>query len=180
MKRLVVMAWLLLAVLLHCGSAIPADAAALGVAPAETTVTIGDPITLRVLVDAVPDLKGADLVFGYTPGRLTFTSAQVGDALAGLGGTTFETLYPDLETPPDSVWYNAARLDGTGSGPGVVVFLTFDTHSTGNATVDCLRADLRDSSNAPLNPSCAGALIHVIGPVPTRPSSWGRVKAHYR
>ncbi len=171
----------LLAVLFMGVLAVPAaHAASLTIAPAETTVTIGDSFTLRVVVDAVPDLKGADLIYGYTPVRLTFTSAQVGDALTGIGGAVFDTVLPDVTAPPDSVWYDAARLTGTGSGPGVVAFLQFGTHTEGNATVNCLFTDLRDSVNAPLSPSCAGALIHVIGPVPVRPTTWGRVKALYR
>jgi hypothetical protein len=155
-------------------------AAALTVAPAETTVTVGDSFTLRVLVDAVPDLKGADLIYGYTPGRLTFTAAQVGGAIQGFGGSVFEFVLPDVTAPPDSVWYDAARLSGTGSGPGVVVFLTFLTHTQGNATLNCLFADLRDSANAHLSSSCDGALIHVVGPVPTLLTTWGRLKTRYR
>ncbi len=179
--KLVVPPMSVLAALFLLVLAVPtAHAASLTIAPAETTVTIGDSFTLRVVIDAVPDLKGADLIYGYTPARLTFTSAQVGDALTGLGGAIFDTVLPDVTAPPDSVWYDAARLTGTGSGPGVVAFLEFGTHSQGNATVNCLFIDLRDSANAPLSSSCAGALIHVIGPVPVRPTTWGRVKAHYR
>lgn len=171
----------LLATLLLCLAAVPAShAASLSIAPAETTVTVGDPFTLRVVIDAVPDLKGADLIYGYTSGRLTFTGAEVGDALAGLGGSTVDFVLPDVTAPPDSVWYDAARLTGSGSGPGVVAFLHFDSHTQGSATVDCLTIDLRDSVNVPLTPACAGALIHVIGPVPTLPTSWGRLKARYR
>jgi len=155
-------------------------AASLTIAPAETTVTVGDSFTLRVLVDAVPDLKGADLVYGYTPARLSFTSALMGGALAGIGGSSIDFLLPDVTAPADSVIYDAARLTGTGSGPGVVVFLTFASHTQGNATVNCLSSDLRDSNNAPLDPSCAGALIHILGPVPTLATSWTRLKARYR
>lgn len=156
-----------------------AHAATLTLAPAETTVTVSEPFTLRVMVDAVPDLKGADLVFGYTPIRLTFTSAGAGGAINGVSGA-FEFTYPDVTAPPDSVWSNFATLAGTGSGPGVVAFMTFDTHTQGNGTVSCLFSDLRTSTNAQIPHSCAGALIHVVGPVPTRPTTWGRLKAHYR
>ena len=157
-----------------------AHAVALTIAPAETAVTVGDPVVLRVLVDAVPDLKGADLIYGYTPGRLTLTSASAAGAMVGLGGTVFEQVLPDVVSPPDSVWVDVARLDGTGSGPGVVVFLRFLTHTQGNAFLSCLFTDLRDSANMPLSPSCAGAIIHIIGPVPTLRSTWAAVKAIYR
>lgn len=169
-----------LAMLAWQAAAPAAHAAALTIAPAETTVTIGDSFTLRVVVDAVADLKGATLLYGYTAGRLTFTSAQVGGALAGLGGGIFDFQYPDVTAPADSVWYDAARLSGTGSGPGIVAFLSFDTHTQGNASITCLDIDLRDSANVMLLTSCAGALVHVIGPVPVLPTSWGRVKARYR
>jgi hypothetical protein len=180
MKQFNVSACTLLAALFCLGFAPQAHAASLVIAPAETTVTIGDPFTVRVLVDAVPDLKGADLVYGYTPGRLTFAGSVMGDAFASGGGDAFEFTYPDVQAPPDSVWYNTARLTGTGSGPGVIVFLTFNTHLDGNANINCLNADLRNSANTPLLPSCAGALVHIIGPVPVRPTTWSRLKAHYR
>lgn len=157
-----------------------AHAVALTIAPAETAVTVGDPVVLRVRVDAVADLKGADLIYGYTSGRLTFTSASAGGAMAGFGGTVFEQVLPDVTSPPDSVWVDLARLDGSGSGPGVVVFLRFLTHTPGNGFLNCLFTDLRDFANAPLSPSCAGAIIHVIGPVPTLRSTWAAVKAIYR
>ena len=180
MMRALARAGVLSAVLLCVAIPIVARAAALTVAPAETTITVGDSFTLRVLVDSVPDLKGADLIYGYTPGRLTFTAAQAGGAMQGIGGSVFEFVLPDVTAPPDSVWYDAARLSGSGSGPGVVVFLTFLTHTQGNATLNCLFADLRNSVNAPLSPSCAGALVHVVGPVPTLLTTWGRVKSRYR
>lgn len=177
MKRAIVLALLGLAC---CGAAPAVRAATLTIVPAETTVTVGDPFVVRVMVDPVPDLKGAELIHGYTSGRLSFVSAQAGDALTGATGSVSEFVLPDVTAPADSVWYNGARLDGTGAGPGVVIFLAFATHTEGNATIDCLTSDLRDSANAPLAPSCAGALVHVIGPVPVRSTSWGRLKEHYR
>ncbi len=169
-----------LAALALCLLSNTARAVTLTLAPAETTVTVGDPVTLRVLVSAAPDVKAADLIYGYTAPRLSFTSAAIGGALAGIGQSTFDTVLPDVTAPADSVWYDAARLSGTGSGPGVLAFFTFATHSQGNATVNCLTTDLRDSLNQLLAPSCAGALIHVIGPVPARSTTWARVKAIYR
>jgi len=180
MTRSVVTLSVLLMLCAGLAEAPHARAATLSIAPAETTVTIGEDFTLRVLVDAVPDLKGADLVYGYTAGRLAFLSSWTGDAIAGAGGDVFEFVYPDVTAPPDSVWYDAARLSDTGSGPGVVVFLRFHAATQGNGTVDCLSTDLRDSLNAPLSPTCAGALVHVVGPVPVLRTGWGLLKAMYR
>lgn len=171
--------FLLLLLPLALGAAREAHAVTLSFAPAETTVTVGDSFTLRVVVDAVPDLKGAELIYGYTPVRLTLTSSQAGGAINGVSGA-FEFTYPDVTAPPDSVWSNFATLTGTGSGPGVVAFLTFASHTQGNANVNCLFNDLRTSTNAQIPHMCDGALVHVIGPVPTRRTNWGHVKARYR
>src|SRR5438552_16836557 len=83
MKRCSTTAWSFLILLLCLLPASSAHAIALAIAPAETTVTLGDPVVLRVLVDAVPDLKAAELVYGYTPLLISFSSAQVGNAMEG-------------------------------------------------------------------------------------------------
>jgi len=158
----------------------PAHAAVLSVAPAETTVIVGDTFKLRVTLDAVPDLKGSDLIYGFTSARLQFLGALAGDVIAGPLSSYFDHVLPDVTAPQDSIWYDGARLSGTGSGPGVVVFLTFKATSLGNAHLDCLATDLRDSSNQMLAHSCEGGLVHIVGPTPVRPASWGRVRSIYR
>src|SRR5690242_19840339 len=102
MFRFIASTTILVALLLGAGGPSVAHAAALTIAPAETTVVVGDPFTVRVMVDAVPDLKGADLIYGYTPIRVTFASAQVGGAIEGFGGSVFEFVLPDVTAPPDS------------------------------------------------------------------------------
>jgi hypothetical protein len=180
MKRSATPAWSFLVLLLCLLPASKAHALSLTMAASETTVVVGNPVFLRVLIDATPDLKAAELIYGYTPGRLTFTSASNGGALNNGGGSVADFILPDVTAPADSVWYDAARLNGSGSGPGVVVFLRFDTHTVGDATVNCLFNDLRNSLNNLMPASCAGALIHVIAPVPTLTTTWGRLKTRYR
>jgi hypothetical protein len=140
---------------------------------------VGDNFTLRIRLGAVPDVKGAHLVSGYTS-RIVFVQALAGDVMTNGGAAYFDAVLPDVSAPPDSVEYDIAQLAGTGSGPGVVVFYTFDALTEGDATIVCLDQDLRDSNNVPLLPSCSGALVHIIGPTPARASTWGRVKAIYR
>ena len=105
-------------------------------------------------------------------------SALAGDAIAGDSYVDF--VIPDSTTPADSVWYNTARLVGTGSGPGIIVFYTFQTLLEGDANIACLFADLRDSQNNRTLPECHGGVIHILGPVPARAASWGHLKQIYR
>jgi hypothetical protein len=170
--------WLALAVLAVASLARPAGAVTVSVSPADTVVTVGDFVTVRIVIDAFPDLEGAELIHGYTPGRLVFQSALAGDAIAG--GAYVDFVLPDITAPPDSVWYNTARLDGSGAGPGIIVFYTFHAAQEGDATISCLLADLRDSDNNQTLADCHGGVIHILGPVPTREASWGRVKQIYR
>jgi hypothetical protein len=168
--------WFLLLALL---AAHPAGGASVSVVPADTSVTVGDVVTLRIEVSAFPDLKGAQLIHGFTSSRLLFQGAVAGGALRG-AGSVFEQVLPDVASPVDSVWLDAARLDGSGAGPGVIAFYTFKTTATGDAHVTCLFVDLRDSLNQATLPACAGGVIHISGPVPSRAGTWGRVKALYR
>jgi hypothetical protein len=171
--------FLLLLLVATTWSAPSARAAALICAPAETTVAVGDEFVLRVQLDAVPNFKGCDLVYGHSL-QLTFLEATAGDVITSGGAVYVDFLLPDAVAPADSVWYDAVRLTGIGTGPGVVVSFKFHASAEGDAIVSCLSTDLRDSSNQPLAPSCVGALVHVLGPTPARPLSWGRVKAFYR
>ena len=109
-------------------------------------------------------LEGAELIHAYTSGKLVFQSALAGDAIAG--GSYVDFVIPDVTAPPDSVWYNTARLDGSGAGPGIIAFYTFQAPQEGDATITCLLADLRDSDNNQTLPECHGGVIHILGPVP--------------
>lgn len=149
------------------------------VVPSDTSVTIGDVVTLRVEISAVPDLKGSQLIYRFDAARLLFQGASAGGAILG-PGTVFDQVLPDVASPADSVWYDVARLDGTGSGPGVIAFFTFKTTATGNANVICEFVDVRDSFNQSTLPPCSGAVIRISGPVPVERRSWGRVKVAYR
>jgi hypothetical protein len=167
---------------LLAGALVPAGgarAASVTVTPADTSVTVGDVVALRVEVSAVPDLKGSQLIYGFDASRLLFQGAAPGGAIQG-AGSVFDQVLPDVSAPVDSVWYDVARLDGTGSGPGVIAFFTFQATATGDANVTCEFVDLRDSSNQLLLPSCAGSVIRIGGPVPAARGSWGRIKTIYR
>jgi hypothetical protein len=156
-----------------------ARAMTLTLSPADTTVGPGDGVVLRVISDAATDIKGVSLELGYSVPRLAFVSAHAGGVITQSGNFS-EFVLPDVVAPADSVGYDAVVLTGTGSGPGVVVFLGFTAGAVGTASVDCLFTDVRDSQNGSTQPACSSSTIHVAGPVPTRKTRWSTLKSIYR
>ncbi len=155
-------------------------AAAVVVAPADTAVSVGDDFWIRVEADAVSDLKGYQLVFEFDPTIVQLMGALPGDVLTGSPGAYFGTLVPDVVAPADSAWYDAAKLEGSTQGPGVLVYFHFKALQEGVSPVACRHVDYRDSDNAQTLPGCTSGQIRVLGVVPAQPRSWGRVKALYR
>jgi hypothetical protein len=161
-------------------SAVGAHAATLSIEPADTTVTRGDHFVLRVVCDAVPDLKGYQAIQRFDPARLRLTAITPGDMLTGLGGAYAWFTLPDVTAPVDSAWMDAAMLDGTAHGPGVIEYLAFDALADGSTYVVCAGADLRDGDNVSTVPACIAAKVTVEGPVTAPPTTWGTLKTRYR
>jgi hypothetical protein len=168
----------LLAIVLLLGP-VSAGAVTVSVQPADTTVTVGDTLTLRVTADAFADLKGYQLVHGFDPTRLASIGVLAGDVLTGAGGSYVAFPLPDAAAPQDSTWLDAAMLDGSTSTPGVLEYLVFVATAKGDAVVTCEHAELRDSQNAWTYPGCAGGVVHIVGPTPVRRPTWGGLKAAY-
>lgn len=156
-----------------------ASAITFSLSPVDTTVGPGEAVVLRLVTNVAPDIKGVSLDWTYSPTRLSFVSAAAGGVITG-SGAFVEFVRHDHASPPDSVGYDAAVLDGTGTGPGVVVFLRFNSHTVGTASITCLSAEVRDSQNIATFPFCTSSTIHVVGPVATRRTHWGDVKRIYR
>lgn len=161
-------------------AASPAAAAEFRIAPDDTTVTVGDTFTLRVVCDAVTDLKGLQTAYGYPAPRLQLQSMSAGNVLTDAGGDWFAYVLPDVSAPADTAWMDAAMLDGSTSGPGVVAYLQFKALTEGDAVLTCVLAEMRNSLNVSLGPLCYGGVVHILGPVAARPATWGRLKALYR
>lgn len=157
-----------------------ARAVTVSVVPAETTVTIGGSFTLRLVTDAFPDLKGFETIHSFDAGKLQLTGANPGDVLTSSGNPYSAFLVPDTAAPPDSAWYDAAMLVGSTAGPGILVFLNFNAVAVGDSPLQCQLVDFRDSQNVKTVPNCVSGLVHVVGPVPTRKETWGRLKSLYR
>lgn len=157
-----------------------AGAAEFRIEPADSTVTVGDPFTLRVVCDAVPDLKGFQTAWSFPAALLQLQAMPAGNVLTDGSGDWFAYVLPDAAAPADTAWMDAAKLDGAAQGPGVAAYLQFTALEEGHAPVTCVYAEMRDSNNASLAPTCLGGMVHVVGPVPAAKRSWGRLKALYR
>jgi len=157
-----------------------AHAVSVTIVPADTSVSVGDTLTLRVVATAFPDLKGYQLIQTYDPLHLASVEVRAGDVLTGAPGAWTAYVIPPASSPADSTWLDAAMLDGSTSTPGVLEYLVFRATATGLAHVDCEHTEFRDSQNAWTYPDCTGAVIHVGGPTATRRPSWGQLKAAYR
>jgi hypothetical protein len=173
-------AFLLLALMALALSPGSAGAVNVTLVPADTTVGIGDNVCLRVTIDAFPNLEGMQLIYGFDATRLGLVSVTPGGVISGAPGGYVDFQLPDVAAPVDSVWYEAVILTGNTSGPGVLAFLCFQAQAEGDAVVACKRVDLRDSLNHQTFPPCSDSVIHILGPVPTRAASWGRLKTIYR
>jgi hypothetical protein len=162
--------------------ALPAAAHAVTVTlePADTTVSTGATVQLRVVASPFANLKGYELVHSFDSGRLDMVSVLPGDVLTGTGREYADFAIPDAVAPVDSTWLDAAMLDGTATAPGVIAYIVFTASHTGDALVRCEHVEFRDSVNAVTLPDCAGAVIHISGPVPARRTSWGSLKSVYR
>ena len=159
-------------------SSAPARAVTVGVVPADTTVYVGDEFALRILTSAFADLKGFDLVFSFDPAKLQFLGADAGEVLTGTGRP-----YADYVGPPPgagSILYDAAMLEGSTAGPGILVYFRYKALAVGDTPIQCQKVDFRDSNNAATLPDCTGGLVHILSATPARPASWGKVKTIYR
>ncbi|MBK7367709.1 MAG: hypothetical protein IPJ04_07265 [Candidatus Eisenbacteria bacterium] len=174
---------LLLAATVCCAalcSAIPAAAAVLSLSPADTTVQVNATFTLRVTCDAVSDLKGLQTAWSYSATRLQLVTMYAGNVFTDPGGAWFEHTIPDVSAPADTAWLDVAKLDGTSQGPGVVAYVRFKALVPGDAPIDCVLAEMRDSVNASLMPSCIPGIVHVAAPTAITRRSWGQLKIHAR
>jgi hypothetical protein len=161
-------------------SSVPAGAAEFRLAPDDTTVSMGDTFTLRVVCDAVTDLRGIQIAYSFPATLLQMLGMSAGNVLTDAGGPWFADVLPDAAAPPDTAWMDAAMLGTSTQGPGVVAYIQFDALLEGDAPLQCVHAEMRDSFNASLDPACFGGVVHILGPVPTERGTWGRIKTLYR
>jgi hypothetical protein len=158
----------------------PARAVTVSVAPADTSVYLGDEFALRIVTSDFDDLKGFDLLFSFDHAKLEFLGADAGDVLTGTSRLYVDYTLLAHGAVADTVLYDAAMLNGATAGPGILVSFRFKALAVGNTQIQCQKVDLRDSNNAITLPDCASGLVHVLTATPARVASWGKVKTLYR
>jgi hypothetical protein len=157
-----------------------AHAVTVSVSPADTTVLRGDTFTIRLTIDAFPDLKAYQLIHHFNPAVLQYQGPTAGDVLTGNGNPYVVSPIADVSAPVDTAWTDCAQLVNSTSGPGVLLYLTFKATDFGISPIECLGVDLRDSLNNTTIPLCASGIVRVVGPVPVARHSWGHLKQAYR
>jgi hypothetical protein len=157
-----------------------AAAVTVSVAPPDTTVLVGSTFSLRIETTAFADLKAFQLIFSFDPTKLQFLGATAGDVLTSSGNPYSLFVVPDYTAPADTAWTDCAMLVGSTSGPGILNFFNFKALVIGDSPVQCQMVDFRDSNNTQTLPACASGIVRVVGPVPVRATSWGRIKIRYR
>lgn len=156
-----------------------AHAVTVSVAPADTTVSPGDVFTLRVMVDAVSDLKAFSLIHAFDSSRLQFLGAAPGEVLTRSPNPFAFFVTPDV-APADSAQVDAAHLVGSGTGSGVMVFLQFKALALGVSSIGCPLADLRDALNVPTVPVREPGIVRIAGPTGVRRVTWGALRSYLR
>jgi hypothetical protein len=161
-------------------AAMPAHAVTVSIAPAETTVTVGDDFYVRSVTTAFPDLKAYHLIYSFSSTIITSITVDPGDVLTVSGNPYSAFPFPDNTTPTGSIRYDAAMLTASSAGPGILGFFKFHALAIGDSPVQCETVDFRDSNNVQTLPTCVSGLVHVVGAVPVRASTWARIKVIYR
>jgi len=141
--------------------------------PADTTVSLGDVITVRVTTDGpVADLKGYLVRATHNTAVLTHLSTTPGSVLNGY----LATFLPHAAAP-DTIGFDAAVLIGATMGPGTLGYFTFTASAPGICDLVITDAKMRNSLNQPFPIITCNGRVRVVGPLPVRNSTWSTVKA---
>ncbi len=144
------------------------------IAPADTAVSVGDPVVVRITTDGPPaDLQGYSV-------RLTFNSTALGAPLATSPGTVLSAV-PNYFFPysaaPDTIGFDAGILGTTSNGPGTLGTFSFIAQNTGTSTFHMTLAIMRDSHNDDLPVTLCDGQVRVLPPTSTVPKTWGAIKS---
>lgn len=143
------------------------------VEPTDTTVALGDFVTVRVTTDGpVADLKGYLFRATHNPAVLTLQSTDPGSVLDG----HLYTFIP-FTAPPDTIGFDAAVLIGATMGPGTLGYFTFQATATGICDLIPTQVLMRNSLNQPYPIVTCNGRVRVVTVTPSRTSTWGEIKA---
>lgn len=132
------------------------------VEPADSTVNVGDPVTVRIsTADPVTDLQGYVV-------RLTYDTVPLGAPSATSPGTLLDAVpavfFPH-NTAPDTLGFDAAVLGTTTSGPGSLGTFSFIAASPGDCHFHLTVALMRNSLNDPIVTTTCDGVVHVQAPI---------------
>ncbi len=143
--------------------------------PADTTVALGDIVTVRVTTDGPPaDLKGYLVRGTHNTAVLTLQATLAGSVLNG----KLATFIP-YTAPPDTLGFDAAVLVGNTQGPGTLGYFQFQATAPGICDLIMTQVLMRNSLNQPYTIAFCNGRIRVISVTPTQSVSWGEVKARH-
>ncbi|MEY4375310.1 MAG: Cohesin domain [Candidatus Eisenbacteria bacterium] len=147
--------------------------------PTDSVLTVADEVELRLLADDVLDLKGFQVIISFDPAVLQALSAAQGSLLPANPAECFFYFAIDGDAGSGTVQIDAALLSGSAHGDGTLATVRFRAVALGHSPVVVSLVDFRDSANGMSTPATTGATIRILGPVPTKRTSWGRLKKLY-
>jgi hypothetical protein len=167
-------AGLLLVALALPGLAAPAGAQInVCVEPADSTIALGDVVTVRVTTDGpMADLKGYLVRLTYNPAVLALGAITPGNVLDG----HLATFIP-FAAPADTAGFDAAVLIGSTDGPGTLGYIQFTGIANGVSDLRIVEVIMRNSLNQSFPVTTCDGRIRVIAPVPVENETWGGIKS---
>lgn len=144
--------------------------------PADTTVALGDFVTVRVTADGpAADLKGYLARGTYNTSVLTLQATTPGSVLTG----KLATFIP-YTAPPDTLGFDAAVLIGTTQGPGTLGYFQFQATAPGICDLILTEILMRNSLNQPYSVALCNGRVRVVTVTPTQQLTWGEIKARHQ
>ena len=116
----------------------------LRIAPPDTTVYLGNQVTIGVAVDGVWDLGGFEIVLQYSTKIITVDSLYLGGFLSSTGRTT-GMVTPVIENGQVSFSGFSIGSRAGANGSGVLVYLRVTPLSLGNTAIDLKQAIITDT-----------------------------------
>lgn len=170
----------LVTLLALCGPVLAAEAATLSFVPASTDLNCRQEGVVDLWIDGTAgDLRGFSIVVEFDPVVVEPVAVQVGPLLVDAPCPSFER-WNNATAVGDSVWFDAASLGCSVSGPGPIARFRFLGLADGATPLQVRRATLRDGENQPIGWAALPGQLVVSCPVGQADRSWSTLKAGFR
>lgn len=144
--------------------AAPAAAATLSFEPASTSVTVGTPFAMNLVVADAVDLYAFQFDVVFDPAVLSVTAVNAGGFLAAAGGGA-DFVPGSIDNGWGSVSFTAGTLLGPGpgvAGSGVLASLLLQPQAVGMGQVSLANVVLLDSSLGEIGTTVAAGTVNVL------------------